>query len=240
MAQIDDVLQKIRNDIVAGELPFGSRVTIAQLSARYQVSHMPIREALRSLHGEGLLTMEPNKGARIRTVDSEFIANIFDMRCALEVMLVKKMVVNATQEQLATLTGIETELERCVESGDHAGALRANREFHSIIHVVARNPDAVDLLDRHWLLISALWRRYGYGPERFAIVVSDHRHLLQAFANRDPDDAAALMQAHVIKAKQSLLLHVANDAKMQTVERKRSKRRVEAGAAADTPASTID
>jgi DNA-binding GntR family transcriptional regulator len=74
-----------------------------------------------------------------------------------------------------------------------------------LIGDIAQNPDAVTLLNRHWLLIAALWRRYEYGPERFAGVVDDHRHLLAAIRARDVEAAVILAGAHVVKAKQVLL-----------------------------------
>ncbi|SIO72304.1 transcriptional regulator, GntR family [Burkholderia sp. GAS332] len=224
MVQIQDIQQKIRDDIVAGVLPFGSRVTIAQLAERYGVSQMPIREALRALHGEGLLIIEPNRGARIRTVDREFIGNIFDIRSALEVLLIRKMVMRATPADVDALREIEARFEACIEAGDYESALRTNREFHTTINTVANNPDAVALLDRHWLLIAALWHRFDYGAERFHGVINDHRHLINAIAERDVEAAGTLMSAHVIKARHTLLARLQFDVQ-DSPERKRAVRR---------------
>ena len=198
----------MRDDIVAGVLPFGARVTIAHLAKRYEISQMPAREALRALHGEGLLSIEPNRGALIRTVDREFIGNVFDIRSALEVLLTRKMVMRATPADIRTLREIEARFEACIDGEDYAAALRANREFHSKINTVPNNPDAVALLDRHSLLIAALWHRYGYGPDRFSGVINDHRHLIEAIDAHDIEAAGTLMNAHVIKAKHSLLARV--------------------------------
>src|SRR5437764_1195259 len=81
---------RIRDDIVAGTLPLGSRITIDALALRYGVSHMPVREALRDLQGEGLVVIEPNRGARVRAIDARFVENIFEIRTALEVMMVRR------------------------------------------------------------------------------------------------------------------------------------------------------
>ncbi|WP_175950701.1 GntR family transcriptional regulator [Burkholderia sp. BCC0405] len=205
MVQIQDIEQRIRDDIVAGELQFGSRVTIAQLATRYEVSQMPIREALRALHGEGLLIIEPNRGARIRSLDRHFVGNIFDLRCSLEMLVVRQMVNRCTPQNIDDLERIEERLEAHIEAGDFPAALKANRELHELMGVIAQNPDAVTLLNRHWLLIAALWRRFGYGPERLTGVVDDHRHLLAAIRARDVEAAVILTGAHVVKAKQVLL-----------------------------------
>jgi DNA-binding GntR family transcriptional regulator len=205
MSVTPSIQQRIREDIVSGQLPFGARVTIDELATRYGVSHMPIREALRELHGEGLVMMEPNRGARIRSIDREFVANLFEMRGTIEALLTSRAAERCSGDDLLQLQAIQSELERHVTSGDHASALACNREFHRTINLIADNLDAIALVDRHWLLIAALWRRYGYGPERFAGVINDHRHLLRALEAGDSKAAGVIMAAHVIKAKQELL-----------------------------------
>jgi DNA-binding GntR family transcriptional regulator len=103
------------------------------------------------------------------------------------------------------LQRIEDDLENEVAREDWDAVLASNRRFHQLVNRVADNPDAVFLVDRHWLLIAALWQRYGYGSERFAGVASDHRHLIKCFCNNDAEGAAVLMGAHVLKARQELL-----------------------------------
>lgn len=206
-----DIRQRLRDDIVAGRLSFGARVKIDELALRYGVSHMPIREALRELHGEGLAVIEPNRGARILSVDATFVENLFEIRSALEVMLAKRAAQRRTAAHLAELGAIEERLERHVEGRDFAAVLDANRAFHQVVNEAAGNPEAVSLVDRHWLLVAALWARYGYGPERFAGVASDHRQLMRALETRDAEAAALIMGGHVAKAKLELLGRMAAD-----------------------------
>lgn len=200
-----DVAQRIREEIVAGELPFGGRLTMRELADRYGVSHMPIREALRELHGEGLVIIERNRGARVRPVTRRYVENLFSIRSALEIMLTRRAAEIAPPALIATLRRIEDELETCISRRDFPATLAANRAFHQAVYAAADNPEAEQIIARHWLLIAALWRRCGYGPERFAAVASDHRHLIAAFTARDGEAAAILMAAHVLKARQELL-----------------------------------
>jgi len=205
MARVPDIQQRIRDDILAGELAFGTRITTAELAQRYGVSQMPIREALRELRGEGLVTMEPNRGARVRAIDPDFVGNIFDIRNALEVMMVRRAARLRTPEQVARMRAIELELEVSVQRQDYAGALLANRHLHQLIGEMAANPDAQLLIDRHWLLLAGLWRENKYSPERYDGVINDHRHMIEAISDGDAEAAAILMQAHGLKAKQVLL-----------------------------------
>ncbi|MCP5281341.1 MAG: GntR family transcriptional regulator [Rhodoferax sp.] len=205
MARFPDIQQNIRDDILGGALAFGTRVTTAELAQRYGVSQMPIREALRELRGEGLVTMEPNRGARVRSIDPDFIGNIFDIRNALEVLLVRRAAQLRTPAQVERMLALEQALEAHVQAQDYAAALQDNRQLHQLISEIAANPDAQQLLDRHWQLLAGLWREHQYSPERYDGVINDHRHLIQAIRDGDSESAAVLMQAHVLKAKQVML-----------------------------------
>jgi DNA-binding GntR family transcriptional regulator len=92
-----------------------------------------------------------------------------------------------------------------VEARNFSGALIANRKFHSIVNEAADNPEATEILNRHWRLIAALWNLYGYGEERAPGVISDHHQMIRAFTARDGDAAACLEMAHAAKAKQELI-----------------------------------
>jgi len=204
-----DIEQRLRNDIVSGELPFGARLRIEDLALRYGVSHMPVREALRVLHGEGLVVIEPNRGARVRPLYRGFIEDIFDVRCAIETMLARRAAERRSAAQLARLRGAAERLEALVAEGAIASVPLANREFHATINDAAGNPGALPIVDSHWLLLSALLKRYGYGDERFPRVIEEHQHLIQAIERQDAHSAALLMGAHIEKAKNNLLRRAA-------------------------------
>lgn len=197
--------QRIRDDIAAGRIELGARLTMEELAARYGVSHMPVREALRELHGNGLVRMERGRGARVISVDREFVDDLFETRGAIETILARRAARRIQQASLDTLHDVEKERQALVAAGDFPGALAANRRFHEEINKVAASRQASVIVDQHWVLIAALWRRYGYAEERFAGVSSDHLNLLRALASRDPHSAGIIMAAHVVKAKYDLL-----------------------------------
>jgi DNA-binding GntR family transcriptional regulator len=204
-----DIQQRLRNDIVAGELPFGSRLIIEELALRYGVSHMPIREALRVLHGEGLVVIEPNRGARVRPLYRGFIEDLFDVRCAIETLLARRAAERRTPAHLSRLRAAAGQLEALVENGRVAEVTHANRAFHAAINDAAGNPGALPIVDSHWLLLAALLKRYGYGDERFPRVIEEHQHLIYAIERQDGNAAALLMGAHIEKAKNNLLRRAA-------------------------------
>ncbi len=201
----DSVCDRLRQDIVIGAFPFGGRLKIGDLADRYETSHMPIREALRQLQGEGLVIVEPNRGARVRKVDLEFVRDLFDLRIALEPMLARRAAERITAVQIETIARIEEELEERAVGQDYAGILACNQAFHAVINDAAGNIEAVRILDRHWNIIIALWGRHGYGTERASGVISDHRQIIVALTQRDAEGAAILATAHAAKAKQEML-----------------------------------
>jgi DNA-binding GntR family transcriptional regulator len=219
-----DISLRIRDDIVGGGLRFGERLTIDALASRYGVSHMPVREALRELQGEGLVQIEPNRGARVRSIDSGFVENLFEIRTALEVMMVRRAAARCTPRDVAQWQAIEDALERHIAEGDHAGVVAENHRFHQAINRCADNVEALPIIDRHWTLLAALWRHYGYGQDRFTGVANDHRHLIQAMAAHDQEAAAVLMGAHATKAKLTLLARIrAQDAAVQPIKTERKR-----------------
>src|SRR5262245_26037780 len=104
-----EICDRIRDDIVAGALAFGSRLTLEQLATRYATGHMPIREALRQLQGEGLVVQTPNRGARVRAVDVEFVRNIFDLRIAIESMLARRAAERIEPKDVAALEIVQAD-----------------------------------------------------------------------------------------------------------------------------------
>jgi len=199
------IRDRIRDDIVAGSLALGSRLTLDLLAARYSVGHMPVREALRQLEGEGLVVLAPNRCARVRAVDVAFARNIFDLRIAIEAMLARHAAERIDRDQLARLEAIQSKYEAQARKRDFDGLLALNRQFHDVIDEAADNPEAAKVLERHWRVIAALWNLYGYGEKRVAGVISDHRQIIEALAARDAEVAACLAMAHAAKAKQALI-----------------------------------
>ena len=218
----DNIGQRIREDIVSGVLGFGERITIDALATRYQVSHMPVREALRELQGEGLVVSEPNRGARVRAIDANFIDNLFEIRTALEIMMVRRAARRAKPSDVDELTSVEIDLERHIAKANYSSVVATNRVFHQTINRIADNVDALPIVDKHWTLLAALWRNFGYGEARFSGVANDHRHLIAAIKSHDADAAELIMGAHASKAKLVLLERVATHGDGRAVQAKRA------------------
>jgi len=212
-----DIEHRLRNDIVSGELPFGSRLRIEELAARYGVSNMPVREALRTLNGEGLVVIEPNRGARVRPIYRGFIEDMFDVRAAIETLLARRAAERRTDEHLVRLQEAERDLEACVNDKRFEAVPEANRAFHSGVNAAAGNPGALDIVDKHWHLVSALLKRYTQEEAGFQRVIDEHRLIVRAIEQKDPYAAGLLMGAHIERGKQSMMARAAENDSIRLV-----------------------
>lgn len=200
-----NVTERIRIDIVDGHFQAGDHLSIDRLASRYETSHMPVREALRELAGDGIIVFEPNKGARVRTLNQEFIVDLMDLRASVEANLARRAADRASSEDIEKLTTIQQQLETEIAARRFDHALKANHEFHNAINLIAGNEDAAAMVSRNWLLLATLWRKYGYDEERFQGVVNDHRQIISAFEQNDTRAAEFIMAAHVHKSKLDLV-----------------------------------
>jgi len=199
------VAAELRRRILHGQLEPGSRLKLEDLASQLDVSHMPVREALRELEGEGLLELFPHRGAVIKGVDARFVRNLYDVRGAIEGMLTERCaeIIDA---------GGARELGALVEAHAHAAARRdsetllvANQRIHDAINAWADNPEALRTLSRGRVLVDALRLRYGFGQGRIEAVVAEHRTLMRAIERHDGERAGGIARRHCMRARDDLL-----------------------------------
>jgi DNA-binding GntR family transcriptional regulator len=199
------VAASLRHRILAGELRPGQRLKLDELAALCEVSHMPVREALRELEGEGVLDVLPHRGATIRGVDERFVGNFYDVRAALEGMLSGRCAERIGAEGLAELAQAAGDVEASAARNDAAGVVAANRRFHDVINAAADNPEALRMLERGRVLADALRLRFGYGAGRAKTIVAEHAALVRVIRKRDPARAAEIARRHCMRARDDLL-----------------------------------
>ena len=125
--------QLLRADIVAGHIPAGSRLKVSDVIARYGTSTNPAREALHALEGEGLVVITPNRGARVRSIDDEFVNCIFDIRRLIEPYIVRWFTEYATAEDRRILEEIQIKVQAAADAEDLPEFHKHNRGFHDLI-----------------------------------------------------------------------------------------------------------
>src|SRR5580693_9208533 len=135
------VLEAIKHAILAGELRPGQSLVEAELAQQLGVSKTPVREALKTLAGAGLVTMSPYKGAAVRVVDADQARQLYDVRLLLEPEALRRSVLNGHDWAQA-----QRALEAAGTARDLVERNLANRDFHAALYAGCGNPLLVGML----------------------------------------------------------------------------------------------
>ena len=206
LPQYTRVRDQLRRDIVYGLFKGDERLVLAGLCERYGVSMPPIREALNQLQVEGLVVIEPNRGARVRDITPDFIKDIFEIRILLEPALVVRSLPSLSEADFQDLSEIQQRFEDAIARKDRGGILSGNDKFHHRIYQVNPNHEAIRLLRQHDTVIGTMRHRFGYKDDRLEQIIYEHRALLRACREGDADLAAAIATSHIRHSVDDLIV----------------------------------
>lgn len=186
------VLEAIKHRILTGGLPPGQALVEAELAEQFGVSKTPVREALKTLAGTGLVVMSQYKGVTVRMVDADMAREVYDVRLLLEPEALRRTVRRGASLDLA-----RDALERAGAADDAAQRSLANREFHRSLYLPCGNPLLGRMLDEvrdQAALVSAVAWAADPSWEREA---AEHRDILRLALGGDSDGAARALYAHI-------------------------------------------
>ncbi|MCZ4279898.1 GntR family transcriptional regulator [Kiloniella laminariae] len=199
-AQANEIARLLRTDIISGEIPQGEILRQENLAQRFQTSRMPVRDALRILEQEGLVDLQPNRGAQVAILDVEGIREIYEMRAVAEVLALRHAIPELTNSQIEKAEKIRSEAESA--GLEQFGVL--NKAFHETLYAPCARPRLLshisslhDLADRY-LRIAAIELDYIDRSNQ------EHCQLLAACNARDTLKACKLLDQHIISAGEKL------------------------------------
>jgi DNA-binding GntR family transcriptional regulator len=194
----------IRDDIISGRLKPNERLIVADLAERLGTSTNPVREALQLLRGEGFVTFSPNRGARVRPIDQDFVRNIYEISVLIEPALTRWFVGMATDKDIAELKRIQGLIEQnnFVDPVLHSGL---DVQFHTVVYQRHYNRHAAEIWWKHREVLRAVNQRFNYTLARRTQVVREHREMIALVKAGDADAAAALVARHVEGSGRHLL-----------------------------------
>ena len=185
-----------REDIIEGRLAANERLVVADLAERHGTSTNPVREALQQLRGEGFVILNPNRGARVRPIDEDFIRDISEVTALIEPFLVRWYVGMATDEDIAELERLQGLIEDNAFK-DPVLHSEIDTAFHTLMYERHYNRHIAQLWWRNREVLRAVTRRMDYTLARRAAVIRDHRQLIQCIKDQDADLAAETISRHV-------------------------------------------
>ena len=197
------VTDKVREAILQGELKPGEKLVQDDLAKRYGVSRMPIREACRTLEGEGLVAFHPRRGVMVTELSAEEIQEIFSIRALLEGMATRLAAVHTTQETAGELHHILTQMEAAQDDPDRY--LDLNRSFHYMLFSASQRPRLVSLIKSLRNTVEPYLRLHLSAQGRMSESLAEHWALYEVYAAGDSEEAEKLAQDHMQSALEALL-----------------------------------
>lgn len=190
------VYQKLRAQILFGEMAPGQAVTIQGLTESLNAGMTPVREAIRRLISDGALMFQGNRRVSVPMLRPEDIDELSFVRKTIECELARRAALRIQPEHIARLVTIDAALDQAIASGDVAGYLVQNYSFHAELYSHADAPIMVDLADRLWLRFGPSLRVVcgRFGTQSFP---DRHKDIIEAMRRNDADQVALAMAKDV-------------------------------------------
>jgi DNA-binding GntR family transcriptional regulator len=192
---VDLVRDTLRAAILRGDLPGGARLVQTEIANQLGVSTTPVREAMRDLASEGLITMDSHRIGTVRQPDWQEMVEIVEIRRALEGLAIRRAMANITDEELAEAERLAKELS---EEEDLGSWVQINSQFHTLFHNATDTrrlgPMLRALEEAAGVFVAQAQRLH---PEIRKKALEEHAALLEAYRTGDQDRALLLMESHL-------------------------------------------
>lgn len=191
------VVAALHQAILRGDYAPRQRLVETDLVELYGASRFIIRDALKQLAGEGLVEIQPNKGARIREVSVREALEITEVRRVVEGLVAARAATLATAEDIRTLKALGKAMETAVQRAELLRYSDLNAELHAALRSIAKHESATRIIEqlngqlvRHQFMLSLV-------PGRSGVSLDQHLDIIAAVVARDPEAAEAAMHTHI-------------------------------------------
>jgi DNA-binding GntR family transcriptional regulator len=195
VALVDRCVDEIRSLIIQGVLLPGERIRQGPLADHLGVSKIPVREALKVLQAEWVVTHQPNVGFAVARFAASHLAQIYLMRASLEAELLQALP-EVDADTIDSLRRLNVEFAEAGEAGAYSECIAINRRFHFTIF----EQSTLDLvraeLGRLWDMSEFYRSLYAYDPAARDRILEEHGRMVDAIARHDNEALVAIMQAH--------------------------------------------
>lgn len=204
LALYQEVAERLRQRIFAHELPPGTWVDEQALAADYGISRTPLREALKVLASEGLVTLKPRRGCYVTEISERDLDEIFTVMALLEGQCATDTARKASETDLIHLRSVHDELERAADTNDIDGFFEANQAFHQEVQHIADNRWLTQAITDLRKVIKLSRHHSLFSDGRLKQSLAEHRAILDALAHRDVARSEQLMREHISSGRQAL------------------------------------
>lgn len=199
------VFESLREAIINGDLKPGERLMEIQLAEELGVSRTPVREAIRKLELEGLVLMIPRKGAYVAKISMKDIAEVFEIRGALEGLAAGLAAERITDEELDDLERILVKIAESTDKDDVQAVIELDTVFHEKLYRASRNERLFQLVNNLREQIQRFRKTSLSQPGRLKFALEEHKKIVEAVALRDVELAQNLAYEHIESAENILM-----------------------------------
>lgn len=193
------VYLELRNSIIKGGIRPGSRLIISKLAKEFNMSEIPVREALQRLSQEGYLLSNPHSGMTVSSLSREDILQIFEIRINLEGLAARKSVKYLSNAHIETLQEMIEDSNEFIRNQDLEGYWEFNRSFHNYIYQLANNNRLFTMIDE-LCEYSKRYPTYYTDIKEIEDSIEEHKVILSALYDRDADLVEKLIKEHTRKS----------------------------------------
>ncbi|PZW46660.1 DNA-binding GntR family transcriptional regulator [Humitalea rosea] len=193
----EQIVTRLRDMVTDGSLPSGQRINEVAVGEQLGVSRTPLREALKTLAGEGLIELVPGRGTVVRKFTLQGVADALEVLKALEQLAAHRACAKATDAEIEMVLNLHRRMMDCYAARDRLSYFKLNQAIHSAILEIAGNPT---LARMHQMLQAQMKRIRFIGNERaekWAGAVAEHEAMAAALAARDGAALAVLLGQHL-------------------------------------------
>lgn len=202
----ESLRDSLQERILNGEFREGDALIQDAIAEEYDVSRMPVREALRQLEACGLVAMRTHKGAVVTTLPTEQIEELFELRAMLEGDLLTRAMARMTDRDVAEARTILDQLEASYQARDMASWGRLNWTFHERLYAPAERARTMAILHGINLQTERYIRLHLVLTDGLDAAEREHREILRLYALRATDEAVAYLRTHILDAGRSLVV----------------------------------
>lgn len=196
----------LREEILSGALAPGDRLRQEDIALRFGASRQPVRDALRLLEGDGLVTLVANSGAWVSKLSESECYEAYQVRERLEPLLISQSIPNLTAAQLQRLTELVQQIEK---TSDIESFLRLDREFHLLSYAGAAPGMLREFVERIWNTTQHYRRAFAKlsGAGDSALTHMEHKLILDGILRKDSVAAGQALESHIRRTRVTLAEH---------------------------------
>ena len=208
----DKTFLLLRKDIVEGIIASGSKLSETELATNYAVSRAVIREAINRLESCHLVERKANVGARVVSISTEGLMELYQVREALEGMAARLAAINMTDDEITDLNTLLGTHFQTVKDGETYYQEAGDLDFHYRIILGSKNSQLISILMNSIYHLIRMYRvQLGMSGPRVTTAFDEHNQIVQAISNRDAELAEILMRRHILYSKNSLQLKLSGE-----------------------------